>query len=179
MTFGGESPPTPISPSDRAQIYEALHRDFLDRFNTTRRIEWIVNGGLWTAIILAGPTLSGRVNLSQTPLCAIVGLALLAGILHLVLWMLPIQMSQDIDQRKADDYRCLVHLALSGRDLDVPVEPEQRAALFRSLQREIPNPTWIPQLSLGLRFGGALWTATQCVTTIVVALFTLLFLRYA
>lgn len=59
MTFGGESSPTPISPSDRAQIYEALHRDFLDRFNTTRRIEWIVNGGLWTAIILAGPCPSG------------------------------------------------------------------------------------------------------------------------
>ena len=167
------------SASERAQVYQALHRDYLDRFNSTRRIEWIVNGGLWTAIILGAATLRGHVRLDQVSVCAIAATAVGTGALHLLLWMLPIQISEDIDQRRADQYRCLTHLALTDRDLDVPGDPQERAALFLDLQREIPNPGWLPQRSFGLRFGGALWTATECVTTIVLVLFTLLFLKYS
>ena len=117
----------------RAEIYQQIHKDYLDRYNSTRQIEWIVNGALWAGIVIVGGQIAGHVDLyHKFTGWEVVVLGVIGGLLHYALWMYPIQSSENADNNMIEKYLKLTHLALRGSDLENQTESKKLSQeLFR------------------------------------------------
>ena len=128
-----------IGAEHRAAIYRELHRDYLDRFNATRRIEWIVNGGLWAGILLVGGRLAGHLDTIFLSWPEIVGASIAVGFMHFILWMLPIARSESADVALANEYRIYTHLALTGEDLTLSHDRSERSTALANAENRFPS----------------------------------------
>lgn len=159
-----------------AMLYQAFHRDYIDRFNATRRIEWIINGALWGGIIVAGGYLAGRVNAAEWPTLTPLLTALRIGLTHFFFWMIPIQASENRDMKVARQYRVLAHLALNGEEDLVPSDEAEREAFFEQNARRFPRAD--DTVIYGLWPRGYIWSVIESATTFILVLAVSLFLRY-
>lgn len=186
MTAGNETPDQPAAAAldatavERAKIYRELHRDHLDSLNATRHIEWIVNGALWAGVVLVAGQVAGHVDLSWLRWRQIVWAGFGAGVLHYLLWMYPIQSSENADGEMAREHLQLTHLALRGRDLGSRAE---RAAAIGEIGNSLPTRT---NTSIYRRFGswflrgwlsGYEWALIECGTTAMLVCGVLAFLK--
>ncbi len=89
-----------------AHLAELLERQ-LDHFKQTRDIEFKVNLAFWTAIVATGAFLY-RDGLRITSACGVLLyllIAVLVWLAHLLLWMVPIQYSEETDDHFVREYR--------------------------------------------------------------------------
>jgi len=95
-----------MTDKEKADCMIELHKSQLDHFMQTREIEFKVNLSLWTLIILAGYFLYGKIHLNCLLSISIYSvLALLLYFMHIFLWMMPIQKSEDTDDHYIREYR--------------------------------------------------------------------------
>ncbi len=165
---------------ERAQLYRELHRDFIDRFNKTRDIEWIINAALWTAIIFVGYGLYGHVSTGSIPWWLFFVLPPVAWLVHFGLWMFAIQTEEDIDQHRAEGYRVLVHLALEDQDLAVlHKSPKELQATLEDSVKNLPDHPYRARFQEPIRFyGGIRWSIIECAVTAVLILVVILLLEF-
>jgi len=161
-------------------LYRELHRDFLDRNNATRNIEWIVNGALWAGIVLVAGQIANHVDIGNWSWYAILLAGIVLGILHFLLWMYPIQCSENADGFLAHRYRIYTHLALLDEDLKLPKEDEAREKRLQSFQESLPNredENWYKKSfgNKGEKFG---WAIVECATTTILICGVLFFLKF-
>lgn len=162
----------------RAAIYRELHRDYLDQFNATRQIEWLINGALWAGIILAGGYLIDRITLIGSPWWIWPLAPSVAFVLHFLLWMYPIQFSENRSAALAEAYQALVHRELNGR-LPTGEKPEK---LVADNLPDHSDDVFFPAIERLLRRGGLpgmSWAVCESTTTAVLVLLVMTFLRVA
>lgn len=94
-----------MSPNEKAECYLKLMEIQATHFKQTRDLEFKVNLALWSAIVVSGGFLFGKVHLnSGGSKMAFIAVALLLFVAHLALWMIPIQNSEDTDDHFIREY---------------------------------------------------------------------------
>jgi len=95
-----------MNDKEKAECLIELHKVQMDHFRQTRDLELKVNIALWTVLVLAGNFLyQSKIYLSGNSwiLFLIFGIGVYIG--HLVMWMMPIQKSEDTDDYYIRQYR--------------------------------------------------------------------------
>jgi hypothetical protein len=164
------------SRAERAAIYRELHRDYLDRFNATRQIEWIVNGALWAGIVLVGGQLADHVEVRNWPCCSILLAGLAAGAIHFFVWMYPIQYSENADIGLIRTYRKYAHSELGDRVETVSEEFGNHPSALRKFAKSIPERE--DKNLLNTLFGKMAWPIVECATTSILIWTVLFFLKF-
>jgi hypothetical protein len=162
--------------ADRARIYVSLRDSIHQRRESTRRVEWLVDGALWAGILLAVAKMPPEAAcfVKTLPWCAIVLSAVGAGLLHFGLWMVPIHLSQSYARACADAYMVLALDAMQGAGADVDRLAKWRnpetAPAKKTIRNSLPHPPdeWLTSLG----FAGVL-----SVITGLLVLFTLSYAR--
>jgi hypothetical protein len=161
---------------DRAAIYRELHRDYLDQFNATRQIEWLINGALWAGILLAGSQLMGRITLAGRPWWIWFAVPSVAFLLHFLMWMYPIQFSENRSASVAEAYRARVHREL---DTDATEAGVGEIPVGATLPEPGDNVFFRTVDALLRRVGlsGMSWAVWESVITALLVLLVMMFLR--
>lgn len=160
----------------RAELYRNTRRDFIDKLNVTRQIEWLFNGALWAGLVASPYFVGGHVDLATVSRCVLAGIASLVAAMHCALWMWPMKSSQVRDQGYARIYLWLMHLALEGRDMEALGDERQRGKGFGEINGRLPSP---PHNVLWVMFGDWAWTLLATVLTWILAFGALLVLKCA
>ena len=100
--------------------FAKLHADHLRQ---TRDMEVKINLALWTLIVLFAHALRGKLPFGGWALWVYVGAAVIIAFGHLMLWMLPVQLSEDRDWSFVDLYKARVG-ELTGSNLTEPSAQE-------------------------------------------------------
>ena len=125
------------SARDKSDCLLALLRSQQDHLKQTRDIEFKVNLGLWTAIVVAGGfvhTAGIRLE-SDAALAVYCVIVVVIWLFHLLLWMVPIQYSADVDKDFVLQYRREVERLCDFRPEYPVLEPKWFWAAYERLRR--------------------------------------------
>jgi hypothetical protein len=161
--------------AERAQVYVSLRDSFQRRRESTRRIEWLVNGALWAGILLAAikaPTDAACLIRAASP-CVIFLIVITVGLAHWLLWMWPMHSSQSYARTCADAYMVLALDALhGGRDAELLQKWRNRTTAPRpeEIRNQLPQPA-------DTLLKGARYAAYQSLVTAVLSGATLTYVK--
>ncbi len=138
-----------MTDNEKAGHLVVLLEHQLDHFKQTREIEFKVNLAFWTAIAVTGAFLY-REGLRLSSCCDTIVYSLVAFLVwfaHVILWMVPIQYSEDTDDHFINQYRWQVE-SLCG------FSPKQR------------DPGWFWSGYKQIRTGGVSWVLAETWVTL-------------
>jgi len=124
-----------MTEKEKADCLIELHKSQLDHFMQTREIELKVNLSLWTLIVLSGYFLYDKVHLnSLLSFLVYLVIALSLYFVHVFMWMMPIQLSEDTDDHFINQYRRKVE-ELTGVSIEAAKPKKHLPFLWKWLSK--------------------------------------------